>query len=51
MSTDAARAEIDRCSGTQFDPEVVTAFLRIEPERLGAIAEHALHTYPRVVAS
>ena len=29
QSDDAARAEIARCSGTQFDPEVVRAFMDI----------------------
>jgi HD-GYP domain-containing protein (c-di-GMP phosphodiesterase class II) len=27
LSMDAAVAELERCSGTQFDPEVVQAFL------------------------
>ena len=29
MSHDAARDELRACSGTQFDPEVVEAFLRV----------------------
>lgn len=29
---EVARAEIERCSGTQFDPKVVAAFLRVPPE-------------------
>ena len=29
QSLDAARAEIKRCSGTQFDPEIVDVFLRM----------------------
>ncbi len=29
MSAEAACAEIERCQGTQFDPEVVDAFLRV----------------------
>jgi response regulator RpfG family c-di-GMP phosphodiesterase len=33
ISFEAARAEIRRCSGTHFDPAVVTAFLRV-PEPL-----------------
>jgi HD-GYP domain-containing protein (c-di-GMP phosphodiesterase class II) len=28
LDLEAARAELDRCSGTQFDPAVVTALLR-----------------------
>jgi putative nucleotidyltransferase with HDIG domain len=51
LSIDAARTEIDRCSGTQFDPSVVTAFLRVPIGELEQISESALQTYPRVVAS
>ena len=51
MSIDQARREIDRCSGTQFDPSVVTTFLRIRLEELELISESAPHTHPRVVAS
>jgi putative nucleotidyltransferase with HDIG domain len=29
MPTDRARDELERCAGTQFDPEIVTAFLRV----------------------
>jgi HD-GYP domain-containing protein (c-di-GMP phosphodiesterase class II) len=29
LSADAARAEVERCSGTQFDPQVATAFLAL----------------------
>jgi putative nucleotidyltransferase with HDIG domain len=47
----AAREEIRRCGGTQFDPAVVTAFLSIPVDRLAAIADDAPHTHPRVVAS
>jgi putative nucleotidyltransferase with HDIG domain len=47
----AAREEIRRCAGTQFDPAVVTAFLSIPVERLGAIADDAPRVHPRVVAS
>ncbi|HUG05343.1 MAG TPA: HD-GYP domain-containing protein [Candidatus Limnocylindria bacterium] len=48
---DAAREEIRRCGGTQFDPAVVTAFLSIPVARLAEIADGAPHTHPRVVAS
>jgi diguanylate cyclase (GGDEF)-like protein len=35
MSPDAARAELQRCVGTQFDPQVVAAFLRaLDAERV-----------------
>ena len=50
MSVEAARAEIARCSGTQFDPSVATAFLRIARERLADVAEDAPHTHPVAVA-
>ncbi|WP_445152824.1 HD-GYP domain-containing protein [Baekduia sp. Peel2402] len=36
-SIDEARAMIEESSGTQFDPEVVTAFMEISPTRLDAI--------------
>ena len=29
LDLEAARAELERCSGTQFDPSVVTALLRV----------------------
>src|SRR5205814_2771206 len=29
LDREAARAELERCSGTQFDPSVVTALLRV----------------------
>ena len=32
MPKEAAIAEIVRCSGTQFDPEVVKVFLKVIPE-------------------
>jgi putative nucleotidyltransferase with HDIG domain len=47
----AARDEIRRCGGSQFDPAVVTAFMSIPVARLAAIADAAPHTHPRVVAS
>jgi len=33
MSIEAARAELQRCSGTQFDPHVVAAFLSVLDEQ------------------
>jgi putative nucleotidyltransferase with HDIG domain len=36
-TVDEARSMIEECSGTQFDPEVVDAFLQIPPARLDAI--------------
>jgi putative nucleotidyltransferase with HDIG domain len=47
----AAREEIRRCAGSQFDPAVVTAFMSIPVERLAAIADDAPHTHSRVAAS
>jgi putative nucleotidyltransferase with HDIG domain len=29
MTTDRARSELERCAGTQFDPAIVAAFLRV----------------------
>lgn len=42
LSDEAARQEIRQCSGTQFDPEVVEAFLRIPDETIRAIRAHVL---------
>jgi putative nucleotidyltransferase with HDIG domain len=50
MSLEEARCEVTRCRGSQFDPEVVDAFLRIAPQRLAAIADEAPHTHPRIEA-
>jgi HD-GYP domain-containing protein (c-di-GMP phosphodiesterase class II) len=38
LTHDAALAEVERCSGTQFDPEVVTAFLTVIGTREPAVA-------------
>jgi hypothetical protein len=38
LSASAARAELARCSGAQFDPEVVRAFLAVSLGRLRRIA-------------
>ena len=32
LSRDEARAELERCAGTQFDPDVVSAFLAVDRE-------------------
>lgn len=47
MSVKDARVEVARCRGTQFDPDVVDAFVRVPAERLDAIADDAPHTHPR----
>ncbi len=38
-SPEAARAEIERCIGTQFDPRCAAAFLSIPEQELGALAQ------------
>jgi HD-GYP domain-containing protein (c-di-GMP phosphodiesterase class II) len=40
LSREEALAEVERCSGTQFDPEIVRVFLALfaEAERLPAAA-------------
>jgi uncharacterized protein YjbI with pentapeptide repeats len=38
VDTRAARAELARCSGQQFDPEVVRAFLAVGLARLRVVA-------------
>jgi HD-GYP domain-containing protein (c-di-GMP phosphodiesterase class II) len=48
----AAREEIRRCSGSQFDPDVVQAFLRIPEEVWDRIrAESDLETYSHRIKS
>ncbi len=50
---DAARAEMIRCSGTQFDPAVVAAFLAVPPEdweRIRADVEAAAGLAPAPAA-
>jgi putative two-component system response regulator len=41
MSLEAAICEIERCSGKQFDPVMVNAFLRIPVDRLSAVRSDA----------
>jgi putative nucleotidyltransferase with HDIG domain len=41
MSLEDAISEIERCSGKQFDPVIVSAFLRIPIERLSAVTSDA----------
>jgi putative nucleotidyltransferase with HDIG domain len=41
MSLEDAVTEIERCSGKQFDPAIVSAFLRIPVERLAAVRSDA----------
>jgi putative nucleotidyltransferase with HDIG domain len=41
MSLEDAITEIERCSGKQFDPAIVSAFLRIPVDRLAAVRSDA----------
>jgi response regulator RpfG family c-di-GMP phosphodiesterase len=41
MGLEEVRAEVTRCSGTQFDPQVVEAFLSIEPSTWDEIRRKA----------
>lgn len=50
MTVAAACAEIARCRGTQFDPSVADAFLRIQQDRLANVVVEAPHTHPVAVA-
>jgi putative nucleotidyltransferase with HDIG domain len=50
MSVKDARVEVARCRGTQFDPNIVDAFVRVPVERLDAIADDAPHTHSRAHA-
>jgi putative nucleotidyltransferase with HDIG domain len=50
MTVADACAEIARCRGTQFDPDMVDAFARVPLARLGEIAADAPHTHPRIHA-
>ena len=45
-----ARVEVARCRGTQFDPNIVDAFVRVPVERLDAIADDAPHMHSRAHA-
>jgi len=50
MSVKDARVEVARCRGTQFDPNIVDAFVRVPVELLDAIADDAPHTHSRAHA-
>jgi putative nucleotidyltransferase with HDIG domain len=50
MSVEDARREVLRCRGTQFDPHVVDAFMRVSVERLVSITDDAPRTHPRAEA-
>jgi len=40
MAPAAAARELQRCSGSQFDPDIVAAFLEVPPDRWMAIRRH-----------
>ena len=42
ISFEAARTEIERCTGTHFDPAVVEAFLKVPLELLESIRNGSL---------
>jgi HD-GYP domain-containing protein (c-di-GMP phosphodiesterase class II) len=50
MTVENARAEVARCRGTQFDPEIVDAFVRVPVDRLDTIVDDAPHTHSRAHA-
>ncbi len=50
MSVKDARVEVSRCRGTQFDPDIVDAFVSVPVEHLDAIADDAPHTHSRAHA-
>ena len=50
MTVEEARAEVARCRGTQFDPEIVDAFERVPVDRLDAIVDDAPRTHSRAHA-
>jgi putative nucleotidyltransferase with HDIG domain len=51
MSFSVAREEIQRCSGTQFDPEVVEAFLSLDPQTWIRIHDSINQKYQNLEAS
>ena len=46
-----ARAEIERCSGRQFDPEIVEVFLRVPVERWSDLRAEIMRMSPAAVSS
>jgi HD-GYP domain-containing protein (c-di-GMP phosphodiesterase class II) len=48
VSVEEAREEIARCSGTQFDPEVVRGFLTIPDARLREIRRRSVSGLGRI---
>jgi len=46
-----AREEIERCSGRQFDPEIVTVFLSIPPARWSELRAEIQRMSPSMVSS
>jgi len=50
-SIEAATAEIVRCSGTQFDPEIVEVFLSLPPESWAELRAEIEHLTTSVLAA
>ncbi|HEU5339813.1 HD domain-containing phosphohydrolase [Edaphobacter sp.] len=50
-SIEAATAEIVRCSGTQFDPEIVKVFLSLSPESWAELRSEIEHLTTSVLAA
>lgn len=46
-----AREEIKRCSGKQFDPEIVEVYLRIPPQRWSELRAEILRMSPTMVST
>jgi len=44
VPVDLAKKEIERCAGTQFDPQCVTEFLKISDQELAEVRESAEHS-------
>ena len=41
LPPETARAELERCAGSQFDPDVVAAFLRVLDRRVAPLGPAA----------
>ncbi|MDP2211086.1 MAG: diguanylate cyclase [Candidatus Aquicultor sp.] len=50
LSVEDALAEIDRCSGTQFDPDIARIFLQLFPDKNSQAAENKYTTGKAVIS-